>query len=183
MSITGKWLNCYICTVEFPTMVKKERKQKKMMLQITFNWHGRIFTKYYVLKASLQCGKCDPIKDICQGSSKVHPLPGKASVSTMIQQTSCPGQGRQVPHTGSLCLPGPREPINHAELFAFESSSCLGLEISPLSTVIINAAADNNNRPLIGAPTLHPLALTLRNLLWSYYYPHLTYEDTQGSER
>lgn len=79
-----------------------------------------------------------------------------------------PGVREAGPQAHSLCLLGPCDPVSQAELFVSEGSPCLGLELLATLHNLINAVDDNNNCPLIGASTLHPLALTLRNLLWSY---------------
>ena len=97
-----------------------------MMLSMMFKWHGRMFTRCYVSKASLQCVQDDPIKDISQGQEslgflKSPPTSWEATISTDGSVYHLPGvRGRWVP-TLTACLLDPSEPINHAELFVSEA--------------------------------------------------------------
>lgn len=74
-----------------------------------FKWHGRMFTRCYISKASLQCVQDDPIKDISQGQEslgflKSPPTFWEATISTDDSVCHLPGVGGGgCPHSQPAC--------------------------------------------------------------------------------
>lgn len=126
-----------------------------------FHWYGRMFTRYCVLKASLQCIRCNPIKNTCQGQGgfrvpqKSPQLSGKP-LALMAQWPSyLESRWVGATLTATVCqVPVSRKTCGIVSVWRQQG---LGLELPAIPAVIV--IADDDSRDLLCIWGIHFAAI------------------------